>query len=224
MPPRLRALHFPAPLDWIRVEDVIREARLDQPAISAKAFWNRWPDKDSFLVDVGRVAFSDDPVPHTMALREVLVDADASLSERIQQLTTTVMTELLARPRSYMLGFLAPIMHASPTLQRTIQDSTDADVAGWTAFYQAVTTATGLSWRPGWDAGRCQVVVQSLIDGLLIRHRLVQELPDGSSWDPISTFTDAVMALFASALDLAGDGRTAAQVLDESIAARALAR
>lgn len=212
-------MHFPAPLDWIRVEDVVREARQDEPYISAKAFWNRWPNKDSFLVDVGRLAVTHDAAPRTMALRELLVDTDATFSERIEALAESVMGELLARPRSYLLGFLAPIMQASASLQQAVMSAAEGDVLGWTEFYDAVLSSVGLRWRPGWDSGRCQVVIQSLIDGLLIRSRLVPELPDGTAWDPVRTFVDAATAMFAAVLDLDADGRPVSSVLDDGVAA-----
>lgn len=224
LPPRLRALHFPAPLDWIRVEDVVREARQEGHRLSQKAFWNRWPDKDSFLVDVAASAFADDPVPQTRAGRWLLLASDAPQSERIRFLATTLMTELLSRPRAHLLGFLAPIVQASATLEESVMEAATVDVRGWAEFYDAMVAAAGLRWRPGWDSGRAQVVLQSLIDGLLIRSRLIPVLPGGAAWDPITTFADAVIAMLSSMVDLNDDGRTVPQVLDDGVAAVARSR
>src|SRR5258708_24839700 len=51
-PARLRSIRFPAALDWLRTEDVIRLAAASgEGAPSRKAFFNRWPSRDEFLGD-----------------------------------------------------------------------------------------------------------------------------------------------------------------------------
>ena len=197
---------------------MIREAHQDRPTLSAKAFWNRWPDKDTFLVDVCLGAMKVGSTPHTQDLRVALSDSEARFSEQVRLLGVTAMGELMAWPRSYLLGFLAPIMQASPVIADAVVASTARDVTTWVEFYDAAVAGAGLRWRPGWDAGRAQVVVQSLIDGILVRERIVPLLPDGSEWDPVTTFADAVTALFVGILDLDDDGRTAAEALDDGVA------
>lgn len=227
LPPRLRSLHFPAPLDWIRIEDVIREAQHGTSSVSAKAFWNRWPDKDSFMVDLAVYAITyggEGGTPRTWALRESMVDTEATFAQRIEALTASVMNELAASPRSYLLGHLAAVAHHVPALQQALEDSIDNDNHNWTTFYDAVIESVGLGWRPGWDAARAQVTVQALIDGLLIRTRVVRSPGQDGHWDPVPVFADAVTALFASILDLGADGRSAGQVLDDGVDARLRAR
>lgn len=217
-PARLRALHFPAPLEWIRVQDVIRESRQETPSISPKAFWNRWHDKDSFVVDLALAAFADTLAPETLDLRLRLESSDGSFSARIEALTGSVMSELLAHPRSLLLGHLASVMHGSPELRDRIVEATADDVRGWVAFYGAVVDAVGLTWRPGWTAVKAQIAIQGLMDGLLIRSRLIGPTIDGHAWHPVDVFTDAVTALFASILDLDQDGRTVGELLDDGVA------
>src|SRR5258708_12617847 len=49
-PARLRSIRFPAALDWLRTEDVIRlAATAGKAGASRKAFFNRWPTRDEFL-------------------------------------------------------------------------------------------------------------------------------------------------------------------------------
>src|SRR6516164_535183 len=51
-PPRLRSIRFPAALDWLRTEDVIRFAAASgDTGVSRKAFFNRWPTREEFLPD-----------------------------------------------------------------------------------------------------------------------------------------------------------------------------
>ena len=50
LPARLRQLHYPAPLEWIRIEDVLRIVGGSAQA-GRKAFYNRWPTKDDYIRD-----------------------------------------------------------------------------------------------------------------------------------------------------------------------------
>lgn len=218
LPPRLKSLHFPAPLDWIRIEDVIREARQDEPSLSAKAFWNRWPDKDSFVVDLVTFAVGNDDsggtvAPRTYALRELL-DADLPPSTRVALLTRSVMMELVARPRAFLLGHLASVAHHAPKLHAALAEGVDADSRTWEDFYDATLAASGLRWRPGWDAARAQLVMGALIDGLLIRSRVRPPDEGRGDWDPAAMLAHAATALFAGMIDVDGSGRTPAEILD----------
>lgn len=217
LPPRLKALHFPAPLDWIRIEDVIREARADEPSLSAKAFWNRWPDKDSFVVDLVTFALDTSATggtiaPRTYALREDL-PADRP-SANMRALTRSVMLELLGRPQAFLLGHLAAVVHHAPGLHEALARGVDADSRTWEQFYDATVAAVGLRWRPGWDAARAQVVMGALIDGLLIRSRVLPPDADRPAWDPADLLADATIALFAGMVDVDGSGRSPAELLD----------
>lgn len=235
LPPRLKSLHFPAPLGWIRVEDVIREARAGGTPVSPKAFWNRWPDKDSYLVDLATYAITHvdggggAAAPRTLELRAHMVATDLPFSARIEALTQSVMTELLARPRSTLVGHLAGVVHHAPGLAGPLQEAIEADSRGWSLFYQAAIDEAGLCWRPGWDAARAQLVMKALIDGLLVSQRTAvlpcepADSSGGSSGDVGAVYAAAATALFAGMIDLDDDRRTAAQVLDDAVASRAVA-
>nr|NLI51633.1 hypothetical protein [Propionibacterium sp.] len=221
LPPRLKALHFPAPLEWIRIEDVIREARAEEPSLSAKAFWNRWADKDSFVVDLVTYALDTSAMggtiaPHTHRLRDDLSADRPSVAIRI--LTRSVMLELLAQPQAFLLGHLAAVVHHAPSLQEALARGVDADARTWEQFYDATLAAAGLRWRPGWDAARAQVVLGALIDGLLVRSRV--QLPDADrpAWDPADLLADATIAIFAGMVDVDRAGRSPAEVLDAAAA------
>src|SRR5215470_13209020 len=71
LPRRLHTIRFPAALDWLRTEDVIRVAQAtEQSGVSRKAFFNRWPHKESFLREsvvfalLYRDVSTDDPTRH----------------------------------------------------------------------------------------------------------------------------------------------------------------
>lgn len=227
LPPRLRSLHFPAPLEWIRVEDVLREARQDEASLSAKAFWNRWSDKDSFVTDLAifAITYADsggDGAPRTHEMRAALAAAEVPFSAKVQVLAGAVMTELLDQPRSYLLGHLAAVVHHAPKLQAALAEAIGGDGRAWECFYDESLAAVGLSWRPGWGSHRAQVVVAALLDGLLVRQRVMPR--DDEAWDVAGIFADAVTALLAGMVDLEGRGRTAAEVLDDGWAAGGKAR
>lgn len=224
LPARLRTLHFPAPLGWIRVEDVLREVKQGGGSVSAKAFWNRWPDKDSFLVDLATYAITEvdaggDSTPRTHEMRPGMLTSTLTFSERIAALTSSVMQELLGRPRSFLLVHLAAVVHHAPRLAEPLRRAIMADNQAWIDFYESAATSVGLRWRPGWDAPHVQLVLKALLDGLLIGHR-VTRLPGDEPWDPARVFSDGVTALFSAVVDL-DDGRTPARVLDDAIARRA---
>src|SRR5262245_14529434 len=71
-PPRLRHLDFPAALEWLRVDDVIRLAQTAGEGASKKAFHNRWMHKDEFVRDavVHTMLYRDDPDTNPGALYE----------------------------------------------------------------------------------------------------------------------------------------------------------
>ncbi len=69
-PPRLRALHYPAALDWIRIEDVLRLTRqIDGETASKRALANRWASKDAFIQDaiVHALMYRDAPATQPAA-------------------------------------------------------------------------------------------------------------------------------------------------------------
>lgn len=145
----MRSLHFPAPLEWIRVDDVIREARDSGAQVSSKAFRNRWADKDSYLVDLATYAIThtksgDRSAPATIGLRGDLVDTHLTFTARIEALTSSVMAELLEDSRSFLLGHLAAVIHHAPGLSVPLRADVEIDNGGWGEFYDAAIRSVGL--------------------------------------------------------------------------------
>src|SRR5207248_1316633 len=74
---RLRHVHFPAALEWLRTEDVIRLAPLRvSEAASRRAFFSRWPTRDEFLPEAVVYALlreyeADDPHEYLSRLARV---------------------------------------------------------------------------------------------------------------------------------------------------------
>src|SRR5260370_36987206 len=80
-PARLRSIRFPAALDWLRSEDVIRlAATAGKPGASRKAFFNRWPTREEFLPDalVYSLAYNEVPPDPTILLIQPPADAAAT--------------------------------------------------------------------------------------------------------------------------------------------------
>jgi len=90
LPARLRQLHYPAPLEWIRIEDVLRIVGGSAQA-GRKAFYNRWPTKDDYIRDcfirVRNVAWGiaapllNDPRASLLSHAAVMVNHDPLTSQ-----------------------------------------------------------------------------------------------------------------------------------------------
>ena len=114
LPARLKSFQFPAALEWLRVEDILRVSKEDGEGDSKRAFRNRWPAKDDFLRDVVVYAllYRDtglSAAPETRAHRTDLLDAPSTVtfSERLAVICSSFQNELLSSPRSYLLAHIA---------------------------------------------------------------------------------------------------------------------
>jgi hypothetical protein len=104
-PARLRSIKFPAALDWLRTEDVIRLAATEATVgVSRKAFFNRWPTRDEFLPDALVYALVYDEVPDDPKdiAKQMPPDAAAaaSLAQAVLSISESVLDSLRAHPRS----------------------------------------------------------------------------------------------------------------------------
>ncbi len=236
--PRLKSLHYPAALQWLRLEDLLRVPAMSIDPPSRKAFFNRWPDKDSFLSDAVIYALeyrdrldesSDDvvpssdgevgrSVPESVQLRPVLSDTSVPLIQRITMLSESVVEELLSNPRSYLLIHLAPLFVHHPRLRARVQESLRADQAVWCGLYEQTREGTGCQFRDGWDAARVALTLQALLDGLLVRARLDDVDQYGRRWEAASFYADAAVALLVGVFDLDNSGEGPADYLTRRLA------
>ncbi|HSN43549.1 MAG TPA: hypothetical protein VLR88_05775 [Propionibacteriaceae bacterium] len=219
VPARLRALHFPAALEWMRAEDVVRTASEGDETASRKAFRNRWASKDEFVSDaiVHAMLYRDkggDIAPNSIALLDSASNGAGTLSERISSVTDTIEDELARSPRSWLLAHIAPLLGRHPGVAEPVVAEIRADQAMWKVFFQALLDGSGVVMRPGWTAERIQMAIQCILDGVLLRRRVDPELFHDSRWAAAHLFTDLVLAFLCGIADPDNSGESVAEWMD----------
>lgn len=225
---RLRAFKFPAALEWLRIEDVIRLAQADGEADSKRAFRNRWATKDDFISDLclfgllyrdsgGRSA------PQTVAqASEILLDGDELFSARVERFASALIAELISTPRSYLLAHIAPLLVAHPTLHEKLVAFVREDFETWSGIYREVLVLMHRDLRPGWTFTRLTLSLQALLDGIVLRHRIgaADIAADDADADASSTewAAQACLALLVGAIDLDQSGLSTGDWIDRQLA------
>ncbi len=221
-PRRLSALDFPATLEWLRVQDVIRLAKQGDPAgVSGKSFHNRWKSKEAFV---------NDAVIHTMLYRDApnadpaLQLADMSqvagadnVAEAIAKFSDAMLRSLLSYPRSFLLLHIGPLLDQHPALKQAIVDDMLRALAPWYEGYAALFESFGVSLRPGWTVERYGLTLQSMLDGFLLRTRVQAEQMRAYSPEDVSLFAEAVVAFTLGVVDADSLGRTAREALNIAV-------
>lgn len=223
VPPRLRQIHFPAALDWVRTEDVLRmTAGQDGEGESRKAFRNRWPSKEDFVRDaiVHTMLYRDRDGVSTSQTRsrlfEIAVEAP-SPTDFVRTLTVEVEKELLGNPRSWLLAHVAPLLGRHPDLHTPLRDMMRGDADYWLVFYSDVLASTGFKLRDGWTPERATWAMQALLDGVILRHRVDPERMADPKWCAGNMFADTVLAFCAGILDVEATGESVQEWLDRQL-------
>lgn len=205
-PRRLSSIDFPATLEWLRKEDVVRLARDGgQPGVSRKSFDNRWESKEDFV---------NDAVIHTMLYRDA-PNADPSLqladmasllkaddvAQAIAHFCDAMLASLLSYPRSFLLLHIGPLLEQHPKLKAAIVEDMLQALAPWYEGYRQLFAAFGVRLRPGWTIERYGLTIQSMLDGFLLRSRVQDEQMAAYSSDDASLFADAVVAFTLGVID-----------------------
>ncbi len=227
-PARLRSIHFPAALDWLRTEDVIRLAAADGKAgASRKAFFNRWPTRDDFLPDALVYALVYDEVPDDpkdlakqMPPEAAAAAATASISQAIVDISEGVLESLQRHPRSYLTLHIGPLLPQHPALWHALVPSMREGIEVWAQGFAALLDELGVVLRPEWTPQRMTLALQAALDGFLLRYRIQPEDFASSRWEGVGIFADTVIALVLGIVDNRRTGETGRAALDQ-LAARA---
>jgi hypothetical protein len=218
-PPRLRAIKFPAALEWLRVEDVVRLAQHNGiTGASRKAFHNRWQEKEAFVRSaiVHTMLYHDDPAanPRLLAGRLPGIAAADRPSTAIIQLCDHLLDSLLAHPRSFLMLHIGPLLDQHPGLRSEIVEDMLASTVAWYQGYSDLLESLGVRFRPGWSAERFGLVLQATLDGFLLRNRIQAEQMDACRWQDASLFADTVIALSLGVVDPDDSGLDVRAALD----------
>lgn len=207
-PKRLGHIRFPAALDWLQIEDVIRLAPTRGPGSARRAFFTRWPTRAEFLPDA---------VVYTL-LRESetpLLEPAAPLSRLVINAADDLFADLVRHPRSFLVLHLAPLLPRHPQLGGALAPASRAATGLWLAIHRRLAHGLDLVLRPEWTHQRMSSVFQAMLDGFVLRHRTH---PDEGAyrWQGASVLADAIIAFLLGAVDwdLTGlPGRTALDLL-----------
>jgi len=218
-PARLRSIRFPAALDWLRTEDVIRLAAAEgSTGVSRKAFFNRWPTRDEFLPDALVFALVYDEVPEDPkdVARQMPPEAAAapSLAGSIADIADSVLYSLQRHPRSYLTLHIGPLLAQHPGLRDAILPSIRQGNAVWADGFTALIGDLGVVLRPEWTPQRLALALQAALDGFLLRHRVQQEDFLASGWEGAGLFADTVIALVLGIIDVERTGESGRAALD----------
>ena len=222
-PPRLRAIRFPAALDWLRIEDVIRFAAIPGEAgVSRKAFFNRWRTRDEFLPDalVFALSFYEPPAerPHEQAKdMPATAAAAATFSDAVISICDDLLDSLQRQPRSYLTMHIGPLLPQHPQLWQAILPEMRQGTQAWADGYTTLLTDLGLILRPGWTPGRLSLALQAALDGFLLRYRVQPEDFAKSRWEGVGLFADTVIAIILGVIDADRSGRSGRAILDQLV-------
>jgi AcrR family transcriptional regulator len=221
-PPRLRAIRFPAALDWLRIEDVIRFAALPGEAgVSRKAFFNRWPTREEFLPDALVYALVYDELPEHPNEQGRQMPATAAAAPAFSDAVVSICDELLdslrRHPRSYLTMHIGPLLPQHPQLWRAIVPAMRQGIQVWADSYTTLLTDLGLVLRPGWTPERLSLALQASLDGFLLRYRVLPDDYVQSRWEGVGLFADTVIAIVIGVVDADRSGRSGRAILDELV-------
>jgi AcrR family transcriptional regulator len=227
-PARLRAIRFPAALDWLRTEDVIRLAaaaeRERAAGTSRKAFFNRWPAREEFLRDALVYALvaetaPGDPLQQARDMpAEAVASAPTSFSGAVLRVSDQLLDSLRSHPRSYLTLHVGPLLPQHPMLWDAVLPSMREGSQVWADGYTALLTDLGIVLRPEWTPQRLALALQAALDGFLLRFRVQPEDYGESCWEGASIFADTILALVLGVLDQERSGESGRVMLDRLVA------
>lgn len=225
-PARLRAIRFPAALDWLRTEDVIRLASETEGAsgTSRKSFFNRWPTREEFLSDALIYALVSEVAPGDprQQAKEMPADATASaatsFAEAVLRIADQLLDSLRSQPRSYLTMHVGPLLPQHPRLWQTLLPSMQEGSSVWSDGYAALLTDLGLTLRPEWTPQRLGLALQAVLDGYVLRFRIQPDDYQAARGDGASIFADTILALVLGVLDHDRAGETGPATLDRLVA------
>jgi hypothetical protein len=204
---RLRHISFPAALDWLRVEDVIRLAPAGVAGAGRRAFFSRWPTRAEFLPDA---------VVYTL-LREYetpALEPAAPLSRVVINAADELLADLVGHPRSFLVLHLGPLLPRHPQLADALVPATRAASSVWLGIYRRLAHGLDLVMRPEWTFGRMASVMQAMLDGFVLRHRTHPEDQAAYRWMGASILADAIIAFLLGAVDWDLTGQPGRAALD----------
>lgn len=195
---RLGHISFPTALDWLRTDDVIRLApSWSGEASRRRAFFSRWATRGDFLADA---------VVYALLREQPVIPAprhnpDVPVSQYIADVTDDLLANLVQHPRSYLVLHLAPLLPRHPHLAAAFAPGSRAATRAWTDIYRRLANGLDIVMRPEWTFKRLSAVLQAMLDGFVLRHRVRPQQHTRQGWQDANMLADAVIALLLGAVD-----------------------
>jgi hypothetical protein len=208
---RLGHITFPTALDWLRTDDVIRLAPTwSGEAARRRAFFSRWATRGDFLADAVVYALLREQ-PAIPAPRH---SPETPVSRYIADVTDDLLANLVQHPRSYLVLHLAPLLPRHPHLAAAFAPGSRAATRAWADIYRRIADGLDIVMRPEWTFKRLSSVLQAMLDGFLIRHRVRPTQHPRQGWQDANMLADAVIALLLGAADWDLTGMSGRAALD----------
>lgn len=209
---RLGHISFPTALDWLRTDDVIRLApSWSGEAARRRSFFSRWATRGDFLADaVVYALLREQPTIPTQRH-----SPDVPVSQYIADVTDDLLANLVQHPRSYLVLHLAPLLPRHPHLAAAFAPPPRVVTQAWSDIYSRLADGLDIVMRPEWTFKRLSSVLQALLDGFVLRHRVLPQQHARQSWQDANLFADAVIALLLGTVDWDLTGITGRSTLDK---------
>jgi hypothetical protein len=208
---RLGHISFPTALDWLRTDDVIRLApSWSGEAARRRAFFSRWATRGDFLADA---------VVYALLREQSAIPAprhapDVPVSQYIADVTDDLLANLVQHPRSYLVLHLAPLLPRHPHLAAAFTPGSREATRVWADIYRRLANGLDLVMRPEWTFKRLSVVLQAMLDGFVLRHRVQPQRHQRQGWQDANMLADAVISLLLGAVDWDLTGMSGRAALD----------
>ncbi len=219
---RLRHIRFPTALEWLRTEDIIRlSASTSGEAACRREFFRRWPTRDEFLPDAVVYALlreyeAPDPRPYVASI-PTISQAIAPTSVMVVGIAEGLLTALVRHPRSYLMLHIGPLLPRHPQLGSALVPTTRAVARVWEGLYEQLVTGLDLVMRPEWSFERASMVLHAMLDGFVLRYRLLAGGRPTSRWEGAGVFADAIIAFILGGVDWDLTGQSGQAALDSLV-------
>lgn len=218
---RLGHISFPTALDWLRTDDVIRLApSWSGEAARRRAFFSRWATRGDFLADAVVFALLREQ-PGIPTQRH---NADVGVSQYIADVTDELLANLIQHPKSYLVLHLAPLLPRHPHLAAAFAPGSRAATKTWTDIYRRLADGLDIVMRPEWTFKRLSSVLQAMLDGFVLRHRVQPRQHPRQGWQDANMLADAVIAMLLGAVDWDLTGLSGRAALDRLASPRSARR
>ncbi len=154
---------------------------------------------------------------------ELAQEPPASFSAAVIRFVDDQMAFMQSRPGNYLTMHIGPLLPQHEDLWKAILPGQRQHLQTWTKNYQLLLDGLGLVPKPEWSASRAALVLQAMLDGFLLRYRIMpDEFTSAATWEGASVFADGVIAFMLGAIDWERSGEMGREVLDGVVGGAAI--